>query len=218
MFLDRRDAGTKLAQKLKAYKDNREVLVLALPRGGVVTGYEVAIFLNAPLDILIVRKIGHPRQPELAVGAVSETGTVVLNRSVLSFGISEDYIESETSVQKKEISRRIKLYRKGEGISKIEDKIVILVDDGVATGATIKAAISTLNKERIKKLVIALPISPPETADELKSMADEFICLETPEDFMAVGSYYNDFTQVTDQEVVQLLKSAGDLHEKKQVH
>lgn len=215
MFLDRSDAGIKLSEKLKAYKDNKEVLILALPRGGVATGYEIARILNAPLDVLIVRKIGHPMQPELAVGAVSETGTVVLNPRVLSFGVSEDYIKDETSIQKEEISRRIELYRKGKGISEIQGKIIILVDDGVATGATIKAAISTLNKEKLKKLVIALPVAPPDTADELKGMADEFICLETPYDFRAVGNYYYDFTQVTDQEVVRYLKIAEEFYEKK---
>lgn len=209
MFRDRIDAGIKLAERLKNYKDSKEVLILALPRGGVVTGFEIARYLNAPLDVLIVRKIGVPWQPELAMGAVSETGTVVLNQFVVSaYRISKDYIQDEISRQKEEISRRLKLYRKGKGISKLEAKTIILVDDGVATGATMKAAIETLRKERTRKLVVAIPVSPPDTADELKRMTDEFICMETPLDFMAVGAHYQDFTQVSDEEVVRLLKMA----------
>jgi putative phosphoribosyl transferase len=148
-------------------------------------------------------------QPELAAGAVSETGAVVLNPHVLSsYEIAEEYIEGEISRQKKEISRRQELYREGKGIRNLEGKTVIIVDDGVATGATVKAAIETLKKERLKRLVAALPVAPPETADELRRMVDEFICLETPSDFMAVGNYYDDFSQVTDEEVVELLRES----------
>jgi putative phosphoribosyl transferase len=207
MFRDRKDAGEKLAKKLTDYKGREDALVLALPRGGVVPGFEIARRLDLPLDVLIVRKIGVPWQPELAAGAVSETGTVVLNRHILSStGISEDFIHSEVARQKQEITRRVELYRKGKGVAKLESRTIILVDDGVATGATIKAAIETLKKERIAKLVAALPVAPPETANELKKMTDELICLETPSDFMAVGNYYYDFSQVSDEEVVKLLQ------------
>jgi putative phosphoribosyl transferase len=209
VFRDRQDAGIRLSDKLKAYKDNRDALVLALPRGGVATGFEIARLLNLPLDVLIVRKIGAPWQPELAAGAVSETGTVVINQNVVSaYGIPKEYMEKEIARQKDEISRRISLYRKGKGIGGLEGKIVLLVDDGVATGATMKSAVLTLKQEKLKKLVIALPVAPPETADELRKKADELICLETPGDFMAVGAYYQDFTQVSDDEVVKMLKDA----------
>ena len=209
MFRDRRDAGIQLAGRLKHYKDYEGALVLALPRGGVVTGFEIAHYLNAPLDVLIVRKIGFPGQPELAIGAISETETVVLNQSIISvYGVSNDYIQGEISRQKEEIIRRVELYRKGKKILEIEGKTIILVDDGVATGATVKAAIATLKKEKIKKLVVAMPVAPPDTAKELKGMVDEFICLETPWDFMAVGSYYDDFTQVSDTEVVEMLQKS----------
>jgi putative phosphoribosyl transferase len=206
MFSDRRDAGVQLTSRLKGYKDQLGVLVLALPRGGVATGYEIARYLNVPLDIVIVRKIGFPGQPELAIGAVSETGTVVLNESIISaYGVPKDYIDREISRQKEEISRRVKLYRKGKRLPSLEGKTIILVDDGVATGATIKAAITTLREEKLKKLIVALPVAPPGIADELKQVVDSFICIETPIDFMAVGAYYHDFTQVSDEEVIELL-------------
>jgi putative phosphoribosyl transferase len=208
IFKDRKEAGVQLASKLEDYKDREGVIVLALPRGGVVTGYEVASHLNCLLDVIIIRKLGFPGQPELAVGAVSETGTVVLNESIISTcGVPEDYIQEEISRQKAVIERRVNLYRKGQGIPELKGKTIILLDDGAATGATVKAAISTLKKESIERLIVALPVAPPETAEELRRMADEFICLETPDDFMAVGSYYHDFTQVTDDDVVEILES-----------
>ncbi len=207
MFIDRKDAGIQLAGRLKRYSGKKESFVLALPRGGVVTGAEVARLLRIPLDVLIVRKIGHPFQPELAVGAVSETGTVELNQSIIAAsGVSKAYIDEEVSVQKKEISRRVELYRSGKGIVPLEGKTIILVDDGVATGATLKAAIATLRREKISRLVVAVPVAPPETAGELERMADEFICIETPSNFMAVGAHYQDFVQVMDDEVVKLLR------------
>lgn len=207
IYKDRKDAGIQLASRLIKYKDREDVLVLALPRGGVVIGYEVAKALNCLLDIIIIRKIGFPGQPELAIGAVSETGAVVLNKDIIStYTVSKKYIEEEISRQKKEISRRITLYRGGKGIPLLDGKIIILVDDGIATGATIKAAISTLKKEKIVSLVAALPVSSEDAGEEIKKMVDEWICPETPVDFAAVGNYYQDFTQVSDEEVVELLK------------
>ncbi len=207
MFIDRKDAGVQLAERLKGHANEKGALVLALPRGGVVTGAEIARRLKIPLDVLIVRKIGHPLQTELAVGAVSETGTVELNQSIIAASdVSKVYIDEEVSVQKREISRRVELYRSGKGIVPLEGKTIILVDDGVATGATLKAAIATLRREKISRLVVAVPVAPPETARELERMADEFICLETPSNFMAVGAHYQDFVQVMDDEVVKLLR------------
>lgn len=211
MFNDRSDAGVRLALRLEEYKGQAGVLVLALPRGGVATGFEIAHYLKVPLDIVIVRKIGFPGQPELAIGAVSETGTVVLNESIVStYGVSKDYIEREVSHQKIEISRRAELYRKGKILPSFEGKTIILVDDGVATGATMKAAITTLKQEKLKNLIVALPVAPASTADEIKQMADTFVCIETPFDFMAVGAYYDDFTQVSDEEVIDLLKRSAE--------
>jgi len=216
MFADRKDAGTRIAGRLKAYEGKDDVLVLALPRGGVVVGFELAQRLGAPLDVLIVRKIGVPGQPELAAGAVSETGTVYLNKDVISaVGHLDAYLEEEIRRQKQEIARRVDLFRGGAPIRVLADKTIILVDDGIATGATMKAAIQTLRRESISKLVVAVPVSPPDTAGEIRRMTDEFLCLETPELFMAVGGYYQDFTQVTDEEVVKLLRRAESLKQPK---
>lgn len=209
MFADRKEAGRLLAERLLSYRERKDVIVLALPRGGVVTGYEIAAALSLPLDVLLVRKIGYPDQPELAVGAVSETGRVVLNRSLIEAGnVPKEYIDREIEQEQEEIRRRLYLYRRGRPVSGLEGKTIILVDDGIATGATIKAAISTLKQEGIARLVVAAPVAPPSTAQEISSMADEFVCIDTPYDFGAVGSYYQDFAQVSDVEVVDLLGKA----------
>jgi putative phosphoribosyl transferase len=206
MFKDRTDAGLQLAKKLEEYASRENVLVLALPRGGVVTAAEVARRLKAPLDVLIVRKIGHPWQPELAVGAISETGAIVYNEDIVaSSGVTKAYLRSEAARQREEIVRRQRLYRSGIKLVNLRGKTVILVDDGVATGATMKAAVVTLKREHIGKLVVAVPVAPPATAAELQRMVDVFVCLDLPEDFMAVGCYYSEFLQVTDAEVVSLL-------------
>ena len=208
MFKDRKDAGTQLAERLKEYIGQENMLVLALPRGGVVTGVEIAKRLSAPLDVLIVRKIGHPWQPELAVGAISETGSIVYNEEVVaSAGVTKDYLRSEAARQRAEITRRQQLYRGGRKLVNLRGKTVILVDDGVATGATMKAAVETLKRQPVGKLVVAVPVAPPGTAVELQKTVDVFVCLDMPEDFMSVGSYYEDFMQVTDADVMQLLQN-----------
>lgn len=207
MFKDRNDAGMQLTEKLTDFAGQRNVLVLALPRGGIVTAAEIAHRLSAPLDVLIVRKIGHPLQPELAAGAISETGAIVYNEEVVSsWGVTKEYLRTESARQKEEIKRRQQLYRGGGKLAGLKGKIIILVDDGIATGATMKAAIETLKLEKIEKLIVAVPVAPLSTASEVRGMIDSFICLETPEDFMAVGSYYFEFPQVTDAEVVQYLE------------
>jgi len=207
MFRDRREAGEKLAGKLGDYKGRKDALVIALPRGGVVTGFEIARRLDLPLDIIIIRKIGFPGQPEFAIGAVSETGEVLLNRSVInSYGVDEGYIREEVERQKEIIRRRKDLYRGGRGLSGLEGKTAILVDDGVATGSTAKAAIAALKKAGPKEIVLGLPVAPPRTAEELKAMVDRFICLHTDPYFLAVGNYYSDFEQVTDEEVAVILQ------------
>lgn len=207
IFKDRKDAGKQLAEKLAHYRDKANLIVLGLPRGGVTVAYEIAMALNCPLDILIVRKIGFPGNPELAAGAVSETGTVVLNEDIVAaYGVSRAYLDRETARQKEEIARRITLYRGGKGVPPLAGKTVILVDDGVATGATAKAAISTLKQEKIAKLVVALPVATQEAEREIAPTVDEWVCLQTPAGFMAVGNYYYDFTQVEDEDVVAMLK------------
>jgi len=207
IYKNRKDAGKRLAEKLTQFRDKQDVIVLGLPRGGVTVAREIAGALNCSLDILIVRKIGFPGRPELAVGAVSETGTVVYNEDIVSvYGVNREYLERETARQKEEIARRIDLYRDGKGIPFLAGKTVILVDDGVATGATIKAAISTLTEERIARLVVALPVASQDAEQEIATMVDELICLQAPAGFMAVGNYYQDFTQVEDEEVLAMLK------------
>jgi putative phosphoribosyl transferase len=207
IYKDRKDAGKRLAEKLTHYRDKTDVIVLGLPRGGVTVAREIAGALNCPLDILIVRKIGFPGRPELAAGAVSETGTVVFNEDIVSvYGVSREYLERETARQKEEIARRIDLYRGGKGMPSLAGKTVILVDDGVATGATIKAAISTLTEERIARLVVALPVASQDAEQEIATMVDELICLQAPAGFMAVSNYYHDFTQVEDEDVLAMLR------------
>jgi putative phosphoribosyl transferase len=210
MFQNRIDAGSRLSSRLVQYKGKHNVIVLALPRGGVVTGYEVARALNVPLDVLIVRKLGFPGQPELAVGAVAETGTVVLNENIVTAGgVSEAFLKQEIDLQKEEIARRVAIYRSGRGLPGLIGATAILVDDGVATGATIKTAILALKDKEVAKLVVALPIGPPETVRVLQQMVDDIVCLETPPAFTAVSRYYLDFTQVSDEEVVNLLRKSA---------
>ncbi len=209
MFRDRRDAGIQLAQRLKQYKDQDNVLVLSLPRGGAVTGFEIAGCLHAPFDVLIVLKLGFPGQPELAIGAIAETGTMILNRDLIALSeIRDEYIASEISRQKEEITRRIGRYRNGRAITGLSGKTVILADDGIATGATMKAAVAALRGEGIEKLVVAVPVSPSENVDEFKGLSDEFICIDTPLYFLSVGSYYDEFPQVTDEEVLDILRQS----------
>ncbi len=210
LFRDRKDSGEQLAERLPGYADRKDVVVLGLPRGGVVTAQEVALKLHAALDVLIVRKLGFPGQQELAIGAVSETGAVVLNRDLIASGhVSQAYIDEETERQKGEIGRRVHLYRGGMVLAGLKDRIVILVDDGVATGATAKAAIEALKREQPRRLVAAIPVAPPSTAAQIEQMVDEFVCLAMPENFLAVGNFYRDFRQTTDEEVMEILGRSG---------
>lgn len=207
MFQDRKEAGLKLAEKLIRYSGEKDVVVIALPRGGVVVGAEIAKKIGAPLDVIITHKIGFPGEPEFAIGAIAENGKAVLNNhTVKRCNIPQSYIDEEICRQKAEIERRLITYRDGKKLTYIKDKIIILVDDGVATGFTMIVAINALKEEGIKKLIVAIPVSPQDTFMKLKSLVDEIVCLKMPEFFLAIGEFYNEFEQLTDKEVKQLLQ------------
>jgi len=208
LFKDRIQAGQKLAEKLLEYKD-KDVIILAIPRGGVVVAYEIAKVLNAPLDLIIPRKIGAPYQPELAIGAVTQDGTIILNEDIISYlPIPENYIEAEAERQKKEIERRLIKYRGSAIEPKLENKIVIIVDDGIATGATMLAAIASIRKKKPLKIIAAIPVAPPESLEKIKEYADEIVCLQTPEPFFAIGQFYERFEQLEDEEVIDILNKS----------
>jgi putative phosphoribosyl transferase len=206
LFKNRQDAGRQLAKALAAYQEKKECVAIGLPRGGVVVAYEVAKALNLPLDIICARKVGSPWNPELAIGAVTETGDGFYNTDIIEqFAIPQEYIRRESEKQKIEALRRLALYKKNRPAIDISGKIVILVDDGIATGATMKAAIESLKGKQVSKIIVAVPVSAPETLMEIKTQVDETICLESPYLFQAVGQFYEEFDQTTDEEVIELL-------------
>jgi putative phosphoribosyl transferase len=210
LFADRSEAGRRLAGRLLRFKDERPV-VLALPRGGVPVGFEVARALDAPLDLVLVRKIGAPFQPELAIGAVvdgARAETVLNEEMVREFQIPEDYIAEESARQLKEIERRRELYFAGRTAVPVAGHTAIVVDDGIATGATMEAALHATRRAGPKRLVLATPVAPPDTVERLRPQVDEVICLATPRLFGAIGAFYDDFRQLTDEQVVDLLRRA----------
>ncbi len=210
-FEDRADAGRQLAQALVHLKDSKP-LVLALPRGGVPVAFEVANALNAPLDVVLVRKIGAPRQPELGLGAVVDGADpqLVLNDEVIeAVRPSPHYVQAEKKRQLAEIARRRALYRQGRAPLAVKGRTVIVVDDGIATGGTMKAVLKALSEAQAARLVLAVPVAPADSLTELALLADEVVCLSTPEPFYAVGVHYRNFEQTSDEEVVDLLARAA---------
>ena len=206
-FRDRSDAGRRLAKALSKYEDSNTV-VLALPRGGVPVAAEVAAALNAPLDLVLVRKIGVPVQPELAMGAVVDGADpiIVRNDEVIEFsGTTAREFDEACARELAEIERRRQLYIGERARVEIAGHVVILIDDGIATGATTRAALQAIRKRKPKELVLAVPVAPPETIRQLRQEADTLICLETPENFGAIGYFYRDFRQVSDREVIDIL-------------
>ena len=205
MFKDRSDAGRQLAEKLALYR-GKEAVVLALPRGGVVTGFEIARVLSLPLDIVAVRKVGAPDNPEYAIGAVGANGTVILNDAEAAT-IDKTWLAGEIAAQKKEAQRRSRVYRAGKKSLDITGKTAIIVDDGIATGLTMRIAVRSAKAEKAEKVVVAVPVAPPEAVHALSEEgADEVIVLEPPEEFLgAVGAHYIRFEQVEDDEVIRLM-------------
>ena len=207
-FKNRIEAGQKLAGKLAAYKNSKYTIILGLPRGGIPVAHEVAKLLHLPpLDALIVRKLGVPGHRELAIGAIAVGGLAVFNQEIIeSLNITDEAIKSVINEEKDELERRNKLYRGCKPPPEIKGKTIILVDDGLATGATMRAAVKALRKGEAKKIIVAVPVGSPITCDELSREADELICLLKPENFSAVGQFYQDFTETTDKETQTLLK------------
>lgn len=206
LFKDRIDAGKQLAAALKQYANDDGTIVIALPRGGVVIGFEVAKALNLTLDIVCPRKIGAPSNPELAIGAITETGDGILSDMLIEqLGVSEEYIKNSIKKEKKEALWRLNHYRKNRPPRNLKDKKVLIVDDGIATGSTMRAAIKTVRAESAKEIILAVPVAPPDTIEKLKKDVDKTICLASPSSFFAVGQFYDFFEQTTDEEVITLL-------------
>jgi predicted phosphoribosyltransferase len=209
IYRDRVDAGKQLAKRLTDYADRDDVLVLALPRGGVPVAYEVAKSLRVPLDIFLVRKLGVPGHEELAMGAISTGGVRVLNDDVVSYlGIPGDVIDAVAAGELKELERRERAYRGNRPEPDVRGKTVILIDDGLATGSTMRAAAAALRQQNPARIIVAVPVSAPQICDEYRMGVDEIICAKTPEPFLGVGMWYEDFSQTTDDEVRALLSKA----------
>lgn len=212
MFEDRRTAGEELAQKLSEYANREDVVVLGLPRGGVPVAFEVAKALKAPLDVFVVRKLGLPGNSELAMGAIASGGVRVMNEDVVHMtDISDEAIENVAEKEQEQLEEREEIYRGARPGIDLADKTVLLIDDGLATGATMRAAVTALREHNPEKIVVAVPTAPPETCSEFEDVVDEMICLTTPRTFMGVGGAYRDFSQTTNEEVRTLLEKA---HEK----
>lgn len=209
-FDDRHEAGILLARALEHYKDT-DTIVLAVPRGGVVVGYEVATALNLDLDVIVPRKIPAPGQEELAIGAVASWGDhdIILDDQAIRFlGVTQEYINRQAEIQLAEVNRRLRAYRGTTEPPNVEGKNVILVDDGIATGYTMRAAALALRRLGTKRVVLAVPVGPPDSVEALRPYVDELVCLRTPAPFLAVGYWYRDFRQIPDAEVIELLEKA----------
>ena len=209
-FQDRRDAGRQLAQRLLAYAGDPDVLVLALPRGGVPVAYEVALALRAPLDVFLVRKLGVPGQTELAMGAIATGGVRILNQHVVEgLGISEEILDAVTANEQEELGRRERLYRGDTPLPDVRSRTVILIDDGLATGSSMRAAVAAVGQQQPAHVVVAVPVAAPSTYAEFEAEVERIVCVHTPKPFCAVGLWYENFSQTTDEEIKALLARAA---------
>jgi predicted phosphoribosyltransferase len=205
-YADRREAGGELAGLLETYANRDDVMVLALPRGGVPVAFEVARSLGAPLDVFLVRKLGTPGHRELAMGAIASGGVTVVNDDVVRYlGITRDQIDAVAREEQRELERREAAYREGRALPPLEGKVVILVDDGLATGSTMRAAVEAVRQQQPARVIVAVPVGARETCESLRASADEVVCGRTPTPFSAVGQWYRNFEQTTDAEVRDLL-------------
>lgn len=205
-FFDRKDAGLKLAKRLSDYKDDPESIILALPRGGVPVAYEIATQLHLPIDVFLVRKLGVPYYKELAMGAIARGGIIILNSEIIhKLNISQENIDKVIEQETSEMERRQSLYCKGRSLPTIANKNIILIDDGIATGATIMSAILALKKLSPKKIIVAVPVAAESSLFEIKRLVDQLVCLISSEDFLGVSAYYKNFPQTSDEEVCNLL-------------
>ncbi len=210
IFRDRKDAGQQLAKVLSAYAGREEVIVLALPRGGVPVAFEVATHLGVPLDVFVVRKLGVPGHEELAMGAIASGGVRILNEDVVEFlPDAELIVDAVTAIEVEELERRERNYRGGRPAPTLRGRTAILIDDGLATGATMRAAVAALRQQETGKIIVAVPVGAPSTCRELAREVDEHICLIAPESFSGVGQYYEDFSQTSDEEVREFLSKAA---------
>jgi predicted phosphoribosyltransferase len=210
LFQDRFEAGRILASRLSQFAQRNDVIVLGLPRGGIPVAFEVAKALNSPLDVFVVRKLGVPGREELAMGAIASSGIRVVNRAVVdALGIKNDEIEEAATEQRAELERREREYRSGRPMLDVHNRTVILIDDGLATGSSMRVAVMALRKREPGRIVIAVPVAAPSTCEELESEADQVVCAVTPEPFLAVGQWYRDFRQTSDDEVHKLLDRAN---------
>jgi putative phosphoribosyl transferase len=210
-FKNREETGRRLVDRLIQYRDDQAALILALPRGGVAVGYQLSLGLHLSLDVFITRKLGAPDNPEYALGAVGETGTIYLNSNAMAaYGLSRSDVEEMVQVQQREIARRQSMYRQDRQLPTLTDRNVILVDDGIATGSTFFAAVQSIRHLKPRRLIGAIPVGPVDTIAEVGKQVDELVILATPDPFWAVGNHYIDFAQVSDHDVVEYLNLADE--------
>lgn len=208
IFKNREEAGKKLAAKLKDWQKKKELIVLAIPRGGLTVGKQLSQALNCPLDIIVTKKIGAPGNPELAIGAVGARGKPVINQKLArQVDADKEYLEKEITSRQAEVERRIQEYRGDKPAPNLKDKIVIITDDGIATGATMEAAVEVVRQEEPKKIIVAVPVTARDSLKKLEEKADEVVYLDAPLMFFAVGQFYQEFGQVSDEEVINILKN-----------